>query len=688
MSEGEAPKKGIPKKKRAVSTDKLEALQERLYARGGGTQKTKRTKLSRAEAASKKEVPQDWETLDGAPRIDEELPQKSSPSVDSMRKQPVEVRAAVRPPEPEPEIAAREPEHTPMPQKKRSSRKYRSKILIAAAVFFFVTIALASVFLIWGNQGISGANITIDVEGAFAVGGGEEMPLRIAISNQNNVPIESTTLIISYPPGTQSVEEPGKEIFSERQQLGELASGEVRNIETSAIIFGEENDEKIINVSVEYRVRGSNATFQKDAEPLRFKISSSPVVLNIDAVESITSGQELEIELEVVSNAPTPLQDVLVTARYPFGFDYSSSDPEPVAANNTWRIDTLEPEETKTITVTGIVTGGRSDERVFDFSVGVPSDRDRFALASVFTTGSTEVALEDPFLGVEVEIEGSNDDVVIVESGRAANVQVTFTNTLDDTVYEGEIEVVLSGNALNDITVSSRDGFYNSQTNTITYDAVDESSLREIAPGRSSSVSFSLEPDESISRTPEVELFVTVRGQRVFEDRVPQQLTATASRVMRVESITSLSSSATHSGGPFSNSGPMPPVAEETTELTLEFALQSGSNDLTSAVMTAVLPQYVSWLSNVSSGDTISYNPSTRMITWNIGDVAANKTARASAQISVTPSTPQIGTIPTIIETQRFRATDRFTGTVVRAEAPALTTATTDDDSGRVRSSE
>ena len=43
-------------------------------------------------------------------------------------------------------------------------------------------------------------------------------------------------------------------------------------------------------------------------------------------------------------------------------------------------------------------------------------------------------------------------------------------------------------------------------------------------------------------------------------------------------------------------------------------------------------------------------------------------------QVSFLPSLTQVGTTPTILEAQRFKATDRFTGTIVRAEHSALTT--------------
>jgi hypothetical protein len=576
-----------------------------------------------------------------------------------------------------------------MPMPKKRKRAYRLKIILGGAVFFAAALFLSSGFLFFGNNSISGENITIAVSGPFAVGGGEEVPIQITISNQNNIPIESATLIINYPPGTQSAENPGRELFSERQQLNVIESGEVVNVPMRAIAFGEENEEKIVNVAVEYRVRGSNATFFKEAEPLRFKISSSPVVMSIDSVNRISSGQETEITLTISSNSPTPLTDILVKATYPFGFDFSSSEPETVSGRDTWRIASLDPEESETITIRGIVTGNQDEDRIFKYAAGVPNERDPFSLASTFTTIENEISIEQPFLGVGVEINGSSANTVAVGKNANANVRIRLDNSLEDMLYDGTIEAKLSGNALSEFDVNVSNGFYDSTTNTIRWDSTDVLELKEIAPGRSSSVQFRLEPSEDTNRTPEIALEITVTGQRVFEDRVPQRLTGTAERTIRVESVTSLTSAVLHESGQFTNTGPIPPVAEELTQYTLSFSLQNGSNNITDGVMTAVLPQYISWLDLVTTGDDVDYNSTTRIVTWDIGDLDADDESEMAFQISFVPSISQVGTTPVIIETQRFRATDRFTGTVLRAEAPALTTTLFDesdapDNSGRV----
>jgi len=556
----------------------------------------------------------------------------------------------------------------------RKRKSIRKIIAIGSVAFFVVAVGIASVVMLSGNNVVSGSNITLTTSGPIAVGGGEEFPFQVSIANQNTVPIQSATLIIEYPRGTQSVTEANREILIERRPLNTVNAGELVNIELKARIFGEENDEKEIKVSIDYRVAGSNATFQKIAEPLKFKVSTSPVVVSIDSLKSISSGQEIELTFVVQSNSPSALSDILLKATYPSGFDFRDSDPDTVAGEDTWKIATLNPAEKKLITVKGVVSGSESDVLTFSAVVGVAGANDRNALASIFTNARSEVVIEQPFLNVGVNINGNTNETVVVNTNDSSTVEVSYRNELDTTIYDGKVLVELDGNALDEFEVRTSSGFYDSNNNTISWDGVDVGSLREIKPGGSSAVSFTLTPKATVGASPEIKLKVTVKGQRRFENRVSGELIGTAQRTIKVESIPTLEASVIYGSGPFTNTGPVPPIAEMMTQYTYALSVQTGTNAVTGAEVVAVMPQYVRWLDLVSDGDTVTYNATSRTLRWVIGDINANSEVYVAIQISFLPSISQIGTAPVLLETQRFRATDRFTGTVVETQHPAITT--------------
>jgi hypothetical protein len=660
-AQGDAPKAPSPRTKLSES-ERIADLRERLYSRGKTPELSERHTLThhpRTEAlASKQEIAR------GA--IHDEIA-ATGMGRGPVRVVPLPVSTPREPVLPTIETLDR------MTQKKRT-RSYRIKLVLTGVVFFIGALLVSSGFLYFGNNTISGENISIEITGPLAIGGGEELTMQAVIANENAVPIEAATLIVNYPQGTQSAAEPGKELYTDRLQLNNIGSGEVINIPVKALVFGEENQEKIITAAVEYRVAGSNATFYKEATPLRIKISTSPIIMSVETVKSISSGQETDVTLTVQSNSPTELTDVLVKAVYPGGFDFDSATPEPVSGKDTWHIASLKPQEKKVIKIHAGVVGKEDEIRRIAFSAGVPNERDKFNLASILSTVSTDIVIEQPFIGVDVTINGETSATVAIDPKRAAEINVDFVNTLDDVIYDGVIHVELEGNALDEVVVSVTGGFYDSTKNTITWDSVDVPALKEIAPGRKGGVGFSIQPREDISETPEFSMTVTVQGQRVFEDRVPQQLVGTVERTIKITSIAKLASSALYSEGPFVNTGPTPPVAETETKYTLLFTADAGTNALTGGEMTAILPQYMDWLDLVSEDDTVTYSAVNRTLTWSVGTMDANAHKEAWVQVSFLPSLTQVGKTPILLETQRFKATDRFTGTVIRTEAPALTT--------------
>jgi hypothetical protein len=556
----------------------------------------------------------------------------------------------------------------------KRKRTYRLKILLAGVVFFVGALVVSSFLLLFGNQNISGENIALAVTGPFTVGGGEILPLQVGITNSNSVPIQAATLIVNYPPGTKAANEAGNDLFTERLSLETIGSGETINVPVRAVVFGEENEEKTVEVSIEYRVQGSNATFFKEAEPLRFKISSSPLVVSADNLKKVSSGQETEVTLTITSNAPNPLPEVLVKAEYPLGFDFTSATPGPSGGQNTWFITDLQPESSQTIKIKGVIVGKETDEYAINFTVGVPNDRDRQNLASVLSSAQTFFEIEQPFLDVSLATNGDTATEVAIDPEQRTEVEVKIENTLDSTIYDAQIKVTLGGNAFSVFNVYPVDGYYDSTAKTITWDVANTPDLESLEPGESKTYQFTIEPRGDVGRTPQLTVKADVEARRVSEDSATEMLTGTANTTVKVATAPTIEGEAGYNNGIFTDRGPVPPRVGVETTYTMSLMMQNGSNDVTDAVVSTTLPQYVEWTDQTAGAGSFSYNPTTRVVDWNIGSLEAGAASFASFQLSFEPRVTQAGQRPVLMGEQRVKATDRFTGTVVRATNPAVTT--------------
>lgn len=610
--------------------EQIDALRRRLYERGNDTPPSERHTLTDTPTP----VPHTWSDV-----------RTSEPFIPETDPRPATIT------EPELDVVAE-------PVK---NRRYRSIIMWVSLFFFVVVTGLTSLYLLIGGNQISGRNIAISITGPLATGGGEIMPLQVVVTNQNKVPIESAVLIVQYPPGTKSVDEPPRDLFEERVPIDRVAAGEAINIPLRAVMFGEENQERSIRATIEYRLIDSNGTFFKEADPLVFKINSSPLLVRVEALEKVASGQEVEVKVTVQSNASTVLKDILLSATYPGNFDYTSATPAPSFRESEWLIKEIAPEGSTTITLRGLVVGQQDEEFQIQFTAGTPRQDNQFILGAVLANASTDFIIERPFIDVALRINRNDNSSVTLRTGEPTEVEVIVRNTLVETLYDMNVAVSISGNVLERQDVSVSRGYYDSVNDVIKWDVSGDRSLTEVAPGESKTFTFTINPGNQ-TETPAFSVEANAFARRVTENRATEQLVGTVSSDVRFTSVVAVDRSAAYAAGP------IPPVADEETQYQITLRTSAGGNDVTGAVVTTALPQYVNW-KNITSGDgSIVFNPVSKELTWTVGDIEAGSSAATTFTIGLLPSQNQIGTTPALLGTQRLRATDRFTGDVVRAE--------------------
>lgn len=553
--------------------------------------------------------------------------------------------------------------------KKRFRYSYRTIILLGTLGLFLVTILFSSLYLMFGNTQISNKNISLAITAPLTIGGGEVMNIQIAVTNQNKVPIESAVLIVNYPSGTKSTDTPARDLYEERITLNRLSAGEAINVPLKAIMFGEENQERQIKATIEYRLVDSNGTFYKESDPLNFKISSSPVVIRVESTKKVSAGQDVEVKLTIQSNASTPLKDLLITANYPTNFDYSSSEPTPAFRESAWLIKELLPEKSTTIVIKGAIVGKQTEEFQIQFSAGTPQQDNQFIIGSVLANAVADFVIEQPFIDVGIGVNGLKTEVVTLPTGEETAVKVTVQNTLDQTLYDMAVEVAVKGNILVRENVQVNKGFYDSVKDVIRFDPSGDKSLATVAPGATKEFSFTLKPGDQKS-TPSYTLTANAFARRVNETSATEQLVGTAKTEVKFTSSVAVTRTVARGVSGFADVGPIPPAPDTKTSYAVTLTASAGGNDVTGGVLTTSLPQYVSW-ENLSLGDgKLEFNPVSKELTWTVGEIKAGTKKTTTFQVALLPSQNQIGTTPAVIGAQRFRATDRFTSEVIRAEAP------------------
>lgn len=560
-----------------------------------------------------------------------------------------------------------------------------SKVFLAAAVFFVLSLLAAGFLLFRGSNIVSNANIDIDLTGPLTVKSGAPFDLGVAITNKNRTDLETADLVINFPTGTRDPLDVSKDLPRLRRALGEIGSGRTKVEGIQAILFGQEKNKLEIEVLLEYRLRGSDAIFEK-SKIYEVQVADSPVSINVDLPETVNAGREIELNIEVLSNSPTVLADVALAAVWPPGFAPRRSSVESTTNGQTtiWQLGDLPPGGRRSITVVGDLTGQDSELKSFQVKVGLLDDNRTDELAVIYTEVIKTVGVERPFVGLAMTVNGQTGSEPTADLGQLVQVGIDWGNNLPTTVTNGQLSLSLSGPALRESSVSVQNGTYSSAEDRIVWDQVSVPALARMSPGdrgtiQASFASFPFSNQNSI-RNPYIDLVLTFRGERQESGRQGELVETVIKKTLKLAAAFQAAGVALYYDGPFANTGPLPPKVDTPTTYTIIWQLATGANDLREAQMFATVPRGVRWLGEAAPAtEKLSYDETNRILTWEAGYLPAGSTGGARSrevafQLELVPSANQVGNGVVLLENVRAVGIDTFTGQAISRFVDELTT--------------
>ena len=574
---------------------------------------------------------------------------------------------------------------------KDHSMSFLKKILIGSIIFCVIAVGVGAYFFFNGANLISANNINITINGPVSIPGGAPVSFDIALTNNNSVDLQSVDMAVNFPDGTTDPSDPTQVLKKYTQFIGNLNTSNTVHQTVQAIMFGEENMQKEVQVSLTYSVKGSSAIFTK-VKTYDVLINSSPIIVTASSFKEITSGQEFDMKVRVKSNSSQTLKNVLLTASYPFGFVFMSSNLKPYSSDNTvWKIGDIPAGGESDITIHGKLQGEDSDLKSFRFSVGAQDSTNPKNIGTEYMSLQQDITIQKPFvsLGISIDSNTTNTDFV-GQFDHTHQVSISWFNNLTVPVTNAVITAHLSGNAYDKNSIAPNGGYFRSATDDIIWNQQTNPELASLAAGGSGNISFSVIPKDLGNGTnqlvnPTIHITANVSGNRTQEAQVPESLTAINSRNIIVSSDISLSGRVVRSFGPFTNTGPIPPKAETETTYTVVWTVDNTSNSVGNAKVTATLPAYVKWLGNVSpSSENISFDSNSGTVSWNIGSLSnyssgSSRRREVDFQISFLPGVDLVNQTPVLVNQAVLTAQDSFTGAQLQSTQNVLLTSFSTD---------
>ena len=560
---------------------------------------------------------------------------------------------------------------------------FMKKVFIFALLFFIAAIGVAGFVFVGGANFISSRNVDINVLGPTTIRAGEVLELGVSISNTNNADLEFANLSIQYPSGSRNPDNTAESLTYTKDNLGIIGAGDEVIRDVRAVLLGLSEEIKEIKFSVEYKVKGSNATFYKD-KIFEIAIGNAPITLTVESPPSTISGEDFMTVVSVTLNSTDVLKNVILKTEYPYGYSVLNATPETLTDNNIWALGDLSPGSKKTVLIRGQLIGENREERTFRFYVGVSDGGSASPnLEIIIVSRLNTVIVDRPSIGLNVLFNGENVSTYIAPVARPITTSIMFQNNLPDKLLNPRLEVSLSGETLDKLSVTAgNSGLYNPINSSIVWNLASRLDSQELSPGEGGQVTlrFSSLPSLSLSAgSQDITLNFSISGVPLGATG-QRPVVVNETRTVRISSQVSFSSRALRSLGPFANHGPIPPKVGEETAYTVVLSVGNTQGDLTDAKIIARLGQNVRWLGASSfTSEDISYDSSSNTITWNMGMLSSevgfsSATRELAFQISLTPSLGQIGTAPSLVTGLVFSGRDAQTGNMVTVNNPPLTT--------------
>lgn len=559
-------------------------------------------------------------------------------------------------------------------------------ILIAAGLVFFIFGSPATVF--------RSRAVDIKIEGAGEIKSGDRVGWLVKVVNQSNEVLEDAVLIFNFPEGASPVVGARPEgVFRERKPLGKVRSGESVAENFDAYVFGGRGTEKEVSAVLEYRPAGASAVFAADTS-FKFSIVRSPVAVSFNLPSDLRIGQEVDFEVNYISQADQTITNLFLQIHFPDGFELVSVSPNALPQNkNIWAVGDLSPAEAGKIKLRGRIHGTDSESKTFKAALGIFDPATRLPdgqekLLMPYDESSQTAVLRAPFLSVNILANGSGEYVTF--PGDTISFEILLKNNLPQEVKNVSLEAVIDGGAVDFASLRVDSGAFRESSKSIVWNASTYKPFQVLFPNQEERATFSFKIKSNLPLSgdvprPKVRVGVIFKpggGVPGFEG---VDVSGSGGYDIKVSSKLQAVSRAFYYNSIIQNTGPLPPKVGEETTYTLVWSLANMVNDLSGVIVKSSLPPYMSFKNVIQPADAdISFDKASGEIIWRAGRVLAGTgflrpALQVAFQVGLTPSQNQVGEAPALINSVEASGRDTFTDQTLTSRDDQISTDLPDD---------
>lgn len=555
---------------------------------------------------------------------------------------------------------------------------------LITAVALALTLTLGFLFALRVFDGGAG-RVVVEFSKPDQVFVGQPFSVLVSLSNPSNDALNDVKLSLSVPEGVSFLGQPEDQRVLELS-IGDIGPGSVEQPSVNLIALSGSQTLKRLATKLSYRTSASSAQFE-ERSVVDIVVAQSAVNLSVGIPQEIVGGEGFNVVLQYQNVSDQPFKDLELEIAYPSAFSFIESDPKPMKGNNSWKLADLEKGESGSITIRGRIIG--PERSFFGFRARISAEL--FGRTYTISSQVANLAIAASPLFLEVTVNENTD--YIAKLGDGLTYSLRYKNNSDITFENLTLRAQLVGSLFDFRTVSGK-GFFNSLTNTFTWDVANNPKLIVLGPGQEGSVELSVRlADRFPVRRLGDKNFTLKAEAQVESPTVPfgtaaEKTISVASLENRVSGALEVDASGFFfdAASGFVNRGPYPPKVDQPTQYTIHWRIRNYAVDMLNVHVSSFLLSGSRWTGNVKSSIDVkpTYDPSSGRVTWDISSLVANKgivgeIIEAVFQIENTPAVNQIGKVIPLMNRTDIQAEDTFTGLTLRNSDVEITTELPDD---------
>lgn len=548
---------------------------------------------------------------------------------------------------------------------RKESSSFGLKIFLASLLIFAIAVAFTAWRVMSSRNVVSSANIDMSIDVKQIIEGGQATPLVVTLQNKNAVILEDALLILSYKQGNGPQDE--QEKVQEKKPLGTVNAQDFKKQDFVITLYGSEAEPRDISVTLQYKVRGSNAVFNKVISS-SVVLTTSPIAIRMDGPQTLSPNQVGAYTVTITNNTSTTSSPAVFTLTLPRSFAVTSSSPSPLAKTTTWSIPPIVSGKAYSISFSGSATAATPDKITFRAVLGSVG-RSAGDIGIVFSDYSFDTIIRESLLTTKVSLETERNVGESLLYGDKATIIVTYTNTSASVLQNGEIVLTLAGDAALYEQVANDSGYYDSQKKTITWNKDSLPELALIQPKYTGSIKVRVPIVLRGNNTPALTATVKAAAtQQTINDT-----TTSVSKSWNVQGSATVLGVTQYAASSFKNTGPIPPQPNVETTYTIRLSV-SAQNSLQNAQVTFSVPVYMTWKGQTTDSANINYTSRTRTVTWNIGAIQQGVTKTADITLGIIPSQSQVGQSPQLTSIITLNADEEISRAHIKTTTSPVTT--------------